>query len=55
MSSMKPFVLLTALLLITPMVLLNPLGRPAFIGFYVGVLATWVAYVTALRAAANNR
>jgi hypothetical protein len=51
---MKPFLLLSALLLITPMALLNPLGRSAFIGFYVGVVATWVAYLVALRANATK-
>jgi hypothetical protein len=55
MSFMKPFILLTLLLLATPMILLNPLGRPAFIGFYVGVIATWLAYATALRAGAKSR
>lgn len=37
------------LLLVIPMVILNPLGRPAFLGYYTGVIATWAAYVIALR------
>jgi hypothetical protein len=32
-----------------PMIVLNPLGRPAFLGYYAGVLATWVAYAIAIR------
>jgi hypothetical protein len=37
------------LLLVIPMIFLNPLGRSAFLGYYTGVIATWVAYVIALR------
>ena len=37
------------LFLAVPRIFLNELGRPAFIGYYVGVLATWIAYVIALR------
>jgi hypothetical protein len=37
------------LFLAVPMIVLNPLGRPAFLGYYVGVVATWVAYAFALR------
>ena len=36
------------LFLAIPMIVLNPLGRPAFIGYYVGVISTWLAYVFAL-------
>lgn len=35
------------LFLAIPM-LLNPLGRPAFIGYYVGVVSIWLAYVVEL-------
>jgi len=38
-----------ALLLVIPMIVLNPLGRSAFLGYYTGVIATWIAYVIALR------
>ena len=38
-----------ALLLVIPMIVLNPLGRSAFLGYYTGVIATWAAYVIALR------
>ena len=37
------------LLLAIPMMVLNPLGRPAFIGYYVGVITTWLVYVFALQ------
>jgi hypothetical protein len=37
------------LFLVIPMVFLNDLGRPAFLGYYLGVIATWVAYVIGLR------
>ena len=37
------------LLLVIPMVILNPLGRSAFLGYYTGVVATWATYVIALR------
>jgi hypothetical protein len=42
------------LFLVTPMALLNPLGRDAFLGYYAGVIATWAAYVVALRAKPAN-
>lgn len=37
------------LLLIVPKIFLNDLGRPAFLGYFLGVGATWIAYVIALR------
>ena len=37
------------LFLAVPMIVLNPLGRPASLGYYLGVVATWVAYSFALR------
>ena len=46
---MKAFVLCAVLLLVVPMALLNPGGRDAFVGYYMGVMATWAAYVIALR------
>lgn len=36
------------LFLVIPMMVLNPLGRPAFIGYYVGVISVGLAYVFAL-------
>ena len=37
------------LLLVIPTISLNPLGRSAFVGYYTGVIASWAAYVIALR------
>ena len=37
------------LFLIVPKIFLNELGHSAFVGYYLGVIATWVAYVIALR------
>ena len=45
---MKAF-LLCVLLLVIPMSILNPLGRPAFLGYYAGVIATWAIYAIVLR------
>ena len=42
---MKQFLVSTLLLAVIPMVVFNPLGREAFIGYYVGVIATWVMVV----------
>jgi hypothetical protein len=36
------------LFLVIPMVFLNDLGRPAFLGYYLGIVATWIAYVIGL-------
>jgi hypothetical protein len=37
------------LFLVIPNVFLNDLGRSAFLGYYLGVIATWIAYVIGLR------
>jgi hypothetical protein len=37
---MKPFVFCVLLLMVVPMAILNPMGRPAFLGYYSGVIAT---------------
>ena len=37
------------LFLVVPKIFLNELGSSAFVGYYLGVVATWVAYVIALR------
>ena len=50
---MKAFALFVILLLVIPMTLLNPMGRDAFLGYYLGVIATWAAYVIGLRVAAR--
>lgn len=40
---MKAVLFCVVLLLAIPMAALNPMGRPAFLGYYVGVLATVIA------------
>lgn len=42
---MKSLIVGLALLVVVPMVLLNPLGREAFLGYYVGILAMWLTFV----------
>ena len=37
------------LFLVIPKVFLNDLGRAAFLGYYLGVIGTWIAYVIGLR------
>ena len=38
-----------------PMSLLNGLGRPAFIGYYLGVLTLWLVFIVAGRRAGQIR
>jgi hypothetical protein len=45
-TSMKRLVIGLVLLLVVPMVLLNPLGREAFLGYYAGILAMWLTFVS---------
>ena len=46
---MKPFLLFVVLLLLVPMAVLNPVGRPAFLGYYAGIIAAWGAYMIAVQ------
>ena len=46
---MSRFAMWVGVLLVVPMVLLNPMGRDAFLGYYAGVIATWSAVVVASR------
>ena len=39
---MKPFLFCVVLLAVVPMAVLNPMGRPAFLGYYAGVIAAFV-------------
>jgi hypothetical protein len=41
----KQFVISVLLLAVIPMLCLNPLGREAFLGYYLGVIATWFVFV----------
>ena len=38
---MIKFLMATLVLLVVPMSLLNPLGRPAFLGYYLGIATMW--------------
>jgi len=49
---MKFFVSLLVLALV-PMMALNDLGRPAFIGYYLGVMTLWVVFACANARAAR--
>ncbi|HEV2986188.1 MAG TPA: hypothetical protein VGX46_17445 [Vicinamibacterales bacterium] len=40
---MKTLLFFVLLLLLVPMSVLNPMGRPAFLGYYTGVIATLIA------------
>jgi hypothetical protein len=42
---MKRFIACTILLAVVPMAFLNPAGRDAFLGYYLGVIATWLAFL----------
>ncbi|QJR13557.1 hypothetical protein [Usitatibacter palustris] len=42
---MKQFLVCSLLLAVVPMVLLNPMGRDAFLGYYLGVVATWFVVI----------
>jgi hypothetical protein len=44
-SAMKRFVVCTILLAALPMALLNPESRDAFMGYYLGVIATWFVFL----------
>lgn len=42
------------LLLVIPMIFLNPLGRPAFLGYYTGVIATGAVIALRRRSPKDN-
>ena len=50
---MKFFVSLLVLLIV-PMMTLNGLGRPAFTGYYLGVMTLWVVFACANARAARG-
>lgn len=45
---MKRFLALVLLFAVVPMAALNSLDRPAFLGYYLGVLVTWLVYAMTL-------
>jgi hypothetical protein len=44
---MKRFVASGIVLAAVPMSLLNPMGREAFLGYYLGVITMWLVFVIA--------
>jgi hypothetical protein len=44
-AAMNQFLVCVVLLLAIPMILLNPLGREAFLGYYLGIIAMWLTFV----------
>ena len=50
-----PFFACLIVLVAVPMSLLNGLGRPAFIGYYLGELTLWFVFVAAGRRAGRIR
>jgi hypothetical protein len=44
---MARFIASAIVLGVVPMSLLNPIGRPAFLGYYLGVVAMWLLFVLA--------
>jgi hypothetical protein len=56
---MAKFLVCTLILAVVPMSLLNPLDRPAFLGYYLGIVTMWsvvvaVGRVQATVAASDN-
>lgn len=41
------FLICTIVLGVVPMLLLNGQGRPAFVGYYLGVLTLWLVFAIA--------
>lgn len=46
---MTRFVACVIVLAVVPMSLLNPMGRPAFLGYYLGVVTMALAFAIARR------
>jgi hypothetical protein len=43
----REFLVCTLVFAVVPMSLLNPMGGPAFVAYYIGVLAMWLVFVIA--------
>jgi hypothetical protein len=52
-GSMARFLLCTLILAVVPMTLLNPVGRPAFLGYYLGIVTMWLVVVAVGRVQAT--
>ncbi|HZL95810.1 MAG TPA: hypothetical protein VFB99_19285 [Vicinamibacterales bacterium] len=51
---MARFTVWTLVLAVVPMSLLNPMGRPAFLGYYLGIVTMWFVVVAVGRLQANT-
>jgi hypothetical protein len=51
---MARFIVCTLVLAVVPMSLLNPMGRPAFLGYYLGIVTMWFAVLAIGRVQANT-
>ena len=51
---MARFIVCTLVLAVVPMSLLNPTGRPAFLGYYLGIVTMWFVVVAVGRIQANT-
>ena len=51
---MARFIVCTLVLAVVPMSLLNPMGRPAFLGYYLGIVTMWFVVVAVGRIQANT-
>ena len=50
---MAKFLVCTLVLAVVPMSLLNPMGRQAFLGYYLGILTMWLVVVAVGRVQAT--
>ena len=51
---MARFIVCTLVLAVVPMSLLNPMGRPAFLGYYLGIVTMWFVVVAVGRIQADT-
>jgi hypothetical protein len=51
---MTRFVASAIVLAVVPMSMLNPMGRPAFLGYYLGVITMWLLFVIAGKVAVTS-
>jgi hypothetical protein len=51
---MMKFLASATVLAVVPMLLLNPAGRPGFLGYYLGVVTMWLAFAIAANRAATS-
>jgi hypothetical protein len=51
---MTRFVASAIVLAVIPISMLNPMGRPAFLGYYLGVITMWLLFVITGKWAATS-